>query len=376
MTRPARPGPPAPPPRGALLAALLAAALPGCARNDAGAADRGPRPVKVRTAEVAQKTAPVEVQVVGRVASARSVTVRSRVAGQLVAAHFTEGQAVRQGDLLLELDRRPFEAALAEARANLARDEARAENARAEAARAAELAGAEFVTRQQADAARATAAAADATAAASRAAAQRAELDLAYATLRAPSAGRTGRLLVHPGNLVGAGTQDLVTIEQVKPVLASFALPERHLGALRAAGGSAVATVRASSGGPSASGPVVFIDNAVDATTGTVLVRARLENADEALWPGQVVEVRLRLGERRDALVVPASAVAQGQAGDYAWVVKDGAAELRPLTVLEAGEREVVVGQGLAAGEVVVTEGQLKLTPGARIERLEGAATP
>jgi membrane fusion protein, multidrug efflux system len=376
MIRPACTAPRAAPPAVALLAALLAVALPGCARTDADQAARGPRPVKVRTAQVALKTAPVEVQAVGRIASARSVAIRARVAGQLVAAHFTEGQAVRQGDLLLELDRRPFEAALAEARANLARDEARAENARAEAARAAELAGKEFVTRQQADAARATAAAADATSAASRAAVQRAELDLAYATLRAPSAGRTGRLLLHPGNLVGAGTQDLVTIEQVKPVLATFALPERHLAALRAAGASAIATVRPASGGPSASGPVVFIDNAVDAATGTILVRARLENADEALWPGQVVEVRLRLGERKDALVVPASAVAQGQAGDYAWVIKDGAAELRPLTVLEAGEREVVVGQGLAAGEVVVTEGQLRLTPGAKVERLEGAASP
>jgi multidrug efflux system membrane fusion protein len=121
---------------------------------------------------------------------------------------------------------------------------------------------------------------------------------------------------------------------------------------------------------------VVFIDNSVDPASGTILVRARLENADEALWPGQVVEVRLRLGERREALVVPASAVAQGQVGDYAWVVKDGAAELRPLTVLEAGEREVVVGQGLAAGELVVIEGQLRLTPGAKVERLEDAATP
>jgi len=121
---------------------------------------------------------------------------------------------------------------------------------------------------------------------------------------------------------------------------------------------------------------VVFIDNTVDAVTGTILVRVQLENRDEALWPGQVVEVRLRLGERPGALVVPSAAVAQGQAGDYAWVVKDGAVELRPLKVLEAGEREVVVGQGLAEGEVVVTEGQLKLTPGARVELLEGAGKP
>ncbi len=364
----------------ARLAALLAlaplATLPGCGRSEAGPAGKGPRPVQVRLAPVVSKTAPVEVRAVGRIASARSVAVRAQVAGQLLAAHFTEGQAVRQGDLLLELDRRPFEARLAEARANLARDDARAENARAEAARAAELAGQEYVTRSQADAARAAAAAADATAAASRAAVQRAELELSWATLRAPGPGRTGRLLVHPGNLVSAGTQDLVTIEQVRPVLAAFALPERYLPALRAAGAAATFAARPASGGPEASGPVVFVDNAVDQATGTIHVRARLENADEALWPGQVVEVRLRLGDRKDALVVPAAAVAQGQMGDYAWVVKDGAAELRPVTVLEAGDREVVVGTGLAAGELVVTEGQLRLTPGARVERLEGAGQP
>ncbi len=367
MTRPARPA------RASVLVALVSLLpLAACTRGDAGPAAKGPRPVLVRTAPVVVKTMPVEVQAVGRITSTRSVVIRAQVPGQLVAAHFTEGQAVRQGDLLLQLDRRPFEAALAEARANLARDEARAENARADAARSAELAGQEFVTRQQADSARSGAAAADATAAAMRAAVQRAELNLAYATLRAPCAGRTGRLLVHPGNLVAAGTQDLLTIEQVKPVLASFSLPERHLAALRAAGASATAQVQPASGGPAASGPVVFIDNAVDVTTGTILVRVRLENQDEALWPGQVVEVRLKLGSRQEALVVPASAVAQGQLGDYTWVVKDGAAELRPLTVLEAGEREVVVAKGLAAGEVVVTEGQLKLMPGAKVEAAPG----
>jgi multidrug efflux system membrane fusion protein len=361
--------------RTALLAAAAALlALSACAKGEAGPA-RGPRLANVRTAPVVIKDAPVEVQAVGRIASARSVAIRAQVSGQLVASHFTEGQLVRQGDLLLELDRRPFEAALAEAQANLARDVARAENARAEAARAEELVRQAFVTRQQADAARSGAAAADATVAASRAAVQRAELNLAYAALRAPGPGRTGRLLVHPGNLVTAGAQDLVTIEQTRPVLATFALPERHLAALRAAGGAAVATVQPASGGPSASGPVVFLDNAVDASTGTILVRARLDNQDEALWPGQVVEVRLRLGARDGAVVVPAAAVAQGQMGDYVWLVKDGAAELRPVTVVEAGNLEVIVGKGLAAGDVVVVEGQLKLTPGAKVQA-EGAGQP
>jgi multidrug efflux system membrane fusion protein len=230
------------------------------------------------------------------------------------------------------------------------------------------------VTLQQAEGARANAGALDATLEADRAAIERAELNLAYCSIHSPITGRTGRLLVHPGNLVSAGTQDLVTIEQQRPVLASFTLPERHLAALRAAGPGAVVLVEPASGGPASRGSVEFIDNAVDQTTGTVLVKATLPNQDEALWPGQAVQVRVKLSDRPQAVVVPSAAVAQGQQGDYVWVVKDGAAQVRQVTVEEAGEREVVVRQGIAAGEVVVTEGQMKLVPGARVEPL--AATP
>lgn len=369
----------------ALAAALtLAGAASGCGKADP-AAGRGPRSVGVRTATALEQVAPVTARAIGRITSARTVALRAQVSGQLLRAHFTEGQAVKEGALLLELDRRPFESALAEARANLARDQARAENARADAVRAEELAAREFVTRQQAEAARATAAALDASVAAAQAALQRAELNLSWCSLRAPISGRTGRLLVQPGNLVAAGAQDLVTIEQVQPVFASFALPERHLSALRAAqaaaqagrppvGSGAAVSVQPASGGPQATGEVAFLDNAVDPATGTVLVKARLPNLDEALWPGQAVEVVITLAERARAVVVPAAAVAQGQQGDYAWVVKDGKAELRPVTVAEAGERQVVIAQGLAAGEVVVVEGQLKLVPGAAVEPLGEAA--
>jgi multidrug efflux system membrane fusion protein len=218
-----------------LLVFLLATPLPACRGGDA-AGGRAPRPVQVKAAAAVEKSVPVEVRAVGRVVSSHSVVVRPQVTGQLVAARFTEGQLVREGALLLEIDRRPFEAALAEARANLARDEARAVSARADATRYEGLAAKEYVTRQQAEGARANAGALDATLEADRAAIERAELNLAYCSIRSPISGRTGRLLVHPGNLVNAGAQDLVTIEQVKPLLASFTLPERHLGALRAAG--------------------------------------------------------------------------------------------------------------------------------------------
>jgi multidrug efflux system membrane fusion protein len=352
----------------ALAAALLLAAC-GPGANAAKTA----RPVPVRLATVVEKAVPVEARAVGKITSARSVVVRAQVGGQLMAARFTEGQSVREGDLLLELDRRPFEAALAEARANLARDQARAVSATADAARYEGLAAKEYVTKQQAEGARAAASSLDATLDAGRAAIERAELNLAFCSIRSPITGRTGRLLVDPGNLVAAGTQDLVRIEQVKPVYASFALPERYLAALRAAGANAAVRVVPASGGAEATGTVAFVDNAVDASTGTVLVKARLPNLDESLLPGQSVEVRLKLAERPRALVVPAAAVAQGQQGDYVWAVKDGAAEVRPVTVDEAGDQEVVIRSGLAAGEQVVTEGQLKLTPGARVEPLADA---
>jgi multidrug efflux system membrane fusion protein len=364
--------------RGAALGAALAAALAaapwatGCSGTEPAAA-RTARPVPVRVATAVEKAVPLEVRATGRVVSAATVAVRAQVSGQIVAARFTEGQPVRKGDVLVEIDRRPAEAALAEARANLARDEARAGNAREDAARLGQLAEKEFVTRQQAEAAAANAAALIASLDAARAAVRRAELNLEWCTVRAPISGRTGRLLVQPGNLVVAGAADLVTIEQVKPVWASFAIPARHLPALRARATPATALVRPEGGAEDLPATVEFVDNAVDAGTGTVLLKARLPNEDEALWPGQVVEVRLRLSEGSRSVVVPSGAVAAGQQGDYVWVVKDGAGELRPISVAQAGERETVVANGLAAGEQVVIEGQLKLVPGARVEPLPAA---
>jgi len=362
------------PPRLLPLAALLAGALAACRGGDGAA--RASRPVQVRVATAVEKAVPLEVRAVGRLVSAHSVVIRPQVTGQLVAARFTEGQTVREGALLLEIDRRPFEAALAEARANLARDQARAVSARADATRYQGLAAKEYVTKQQAEGALANAGALDATLEADRAAIERAELNLAYCTIRSPLTGRTGRLLVHPGNLVNAGAQDLVTIEQQKPLFASFTLPERHLTALRAAGPGAAVQVEPASGGPSAPGTVEFVDNAVDQATGTVLVKARLPNQDGLLWPGQAVEVRVRLAERPHAIVVPSAAIAQGQQGDYAWVVKDGAVEVRQVQVEEASDAEVVVRQGLAPGEQVVLEGQVKLVPGTRVEAMAAAAPP
>jgi multidrug efflux system membrane fusion protein len=359
------------------LLVLSAALVAACAREGGGAA-AGPRPVPVRIAAAAARDVPVEIQAVGRIVSAASVQVRAQVSGVLLAARFTEGQTVRRGEVLLEIDPRPYAAALAEAQARLAQDEVRAANARDDAARYAELVGKEFVTRQQHDAAKTNAAALEAQVAADAAAVDRARLNLSYCTLRAPISGRTGKRRLDPGNLVAAGgPEPLVTIEQVKPVFAEFAVPERNLGVLRARRDAPAPVAILAAGGVAASGVLTFMDNAVDPATGTVLLRARIANDDELLWPGQSIEVRVKVAERVKAVVVPASAVAAGQQGDYAYVIgPDRKAQLRPVVVERAGDRETALASGVAAGEQVVVEGHLRLRPGAVVEPLPDEKAP
>jgi multidrug efflux system membrane fusion protein len=354
----------------------LAALLAACSRDKGGAAS-GPRPIAVRAAPAVEKPVAIEVQAVGRVVSSQSVQIRPQVSGTLVATPFAEGQWVRKGDVLVEIDRRPYQAALAEATAKLAQDKVRAENARDDAARYAELVQKEYVTRQQYELARATAAALDAQVAADEAAVQRAQLNLEYCTIRAPLSGRTGKRRVDPGNLVAAGAPEpLLTIEQVKPVFVEFSIPERHLETLRGRQGAG-APVRVRAGGDELSGTLAFIDNAVDPATGTVLLRARFPNDDERLWPGQTVEARLQVAERERAVVVPASAVASGQQGDYAYVVTpEKKAQLRTVVVEQTGASEAVIAKGISAGELVVTEGQLKLRPDAAVEILQDEKKP
>ncbi len=363
----------------AALSLALASSGAACSRGEGKAAGQGGKPIPVRAATALEKDMPVEVRAVGKIVSSESVTIRAQVSGTLVAAHFKEGQTVRKGDLLLEIDRRPFQAALAEATARLTQDRARAENARADATRYADLVEKEFVTRQQYESAKANAAALEAQAAADEAAVERARLSLAYASVRAPISGRTGRILVHPGNVVSAGAPEpLVTIEQVKPVFAEFAISERHLAALRAhRDAPPKVAIRTSASATPTSGTLAFLNNAVDPATGTILLKALVPNDDEALWPGQLVDVSVQIADRAKAVVVPTSAVASGQQGDYAYVVTpEGKVELRPVVVEQAGETEVVVSKGLSPGEVVVTEGQLRLRPGVSVEILQEQARP
>ena len=352
--------------------ALLAVCALAAACSRGPAAEKQVRAAAVRAVKVQERDVPMEVRAVGRIVSSQSVVIRAEVSGRIVAVHFAEGQSVKAGDLLLEIEPRPYRAALAQAQARLAQDRARAANARADAGRYQKLLEQSFVAEQQHAAAQAEAAALEAAVAGDQAAVERAALDLARCAIRAPAPGRTGRLLVHEGNTVSPSeAQALLTIERRRPAYAEFSVPERYLAVLRTGDGTASpATVR-TDGGVERLGVLDLVENAVDASTGSILLRVKLANEDEALWPGQVVEVRLQLELRRGARVVPAGAVAQGQQGDYAYVVTPQAtAEMRPVVVEPAGDSEFVVLKGLSPGELVVTEGQIRLTPGARVQLL------
>jgi multidrug efflux system membrane fusion protein len=356
----------------------LATVLAACSRSGEPQGGRPPPPVPVVVATVVLKAVPVELRAIGNVMPSNTVTVRARIGGVLAGVHFKEGQDVEEGQLLFTLDRAPLEAELRQARANLAKDLAQWENARKDAQRYADLARQGFVAQQQADQARTAAAALAATIQADRAAVQSAQLQLGYATIHAPMTGRTGALQVHAGDLIKANDTLMVVINQLRPVDAAFALPERELPEVRTsqARGPLPVTALAPPGGqPIASGTLTFIDNRVDPATGTIQLKATFPNDDGRLWPGEYVNVVLTLTVQPDALVVPTPAVQTGQQGTYVFVVKpDRTVESRPVRVAREVGQEAVVAQGLAAGETVVTEGQLRLSPGARVEVRTAAA--
>ena len=289
---------------------------------------------------------------------------------------FREGEAVRAGQVLFEIDPRPYAAALAQAEAALSRDSAQAANAAADAERYRSLAAEQSVTAADYDQKRAAAAALFSTLRADSAAAAVARLNLEYATIRAPISGRTGSLLVHEGNVVRSGGTTLVTINALDPILVRFAVPQQHLSAiLRRRGERLPVTARPLGAGAQARvGTLTFVDHHVDSTTGTVLLKGEFANGDAALWPGEFVAVSLELYLQRDALVIPAQAVMASQTGSAVFVVEAGpppgdpAVSLRQVTVERTVDQWAVIAAGLKAGEEVVTDGQLRLTPGARVD--------
>ncbi len=375
----------------------------GARGGGAGRGGRGGGPVPVVTGRVEAKSIPVTIPAVGTAEALSTVQIRAQVTGQLSAIHFAEGQEVRKGQTLFTLDPRPFQAALQQAQAVLARDSATAKNSQSQQTRYEDLYKRGLIARDQYEAQAATASAQQSTLAADQAAVESAQLNLQYATMTAPLSGRAGALTVHQGDLVRANDPNpLLVINQMAPIYVGFSVPGRYLEDIRRYQGQrplkvqarlqgsptgptqiAVASpegrgdapappprapVTAAAATPAEEGTVSFIDNAVDPTTGTIKLKATFPNTSHRLWPGLFVQVTLLLTTNSGALVVPSAAVQDSQQGTYVYVIKpDRTAEMRTIRVEREQGGETVVAAGLKAGEEVVTDGHLRLTPGARV---------
>jgi multidrug efflux system membrane fusion protein len=367
--------------RAAVLVLACVAFFPaGCSRSPAGAG-RGPGAIPVQIGHATTQTVPITQDAIGAVQSLRTVTIKSQVDGVLAQIHFKEGADVAAGDLLITLDRRPYENNLRSARADLANARAQAEHARTEAERYQRLDQQQAISKEQLAQLLTDAESAQAQVQVREAAVANAELQFDYTEIRAPIAGRTGQLNLHEGALVKANDSgsSLVTINQLAPIAVAYSVPEASLASLHAAmaAGAVVVTASPHDGvGKPVEGRLDFTDNAVDATTGTILLKAVFANADHALWPGQFVDIVTRLGEETDAVVVPASAVQTGQRGSQVFVVKpDRTVDLREVRSGRSANGLTVILSGVKAGETVVTDGQLRLVPGAMVEPRPLAAT-
>ena len=351
--------------------ALTAAA---CSPQRGGQAPKVP----VSVARVEQRSVPYQIGATGTVEPTRTVDVTSQVSGSLLRVHFAEGDEVGAGQVLFEIDPRPYRAAAQQAEATLLRDLTQAVNTARDAERYRVLAQTNTVTQEDYEQKRAAADAFAATVQADSASLAVARLNVEYATIRAPISGRTGRLELHEGNIVRATGTSLVTINQLRPILVRFSVPAAQIPDLRRrAGHELAAFARASrDGAVPAQGVLSFMDNEVDTTTGTVLLKARFPNRDGALWPGEFVEVTLILDIQNDAVVIPAQAVMTGQQGTYIFVITaEGTAQQRPVTVTRTVDSVAVLADHIPVGTLVVTDGQLRLTADARVEIRGGPKT-
>ena len=333
---------------------------------------RGSGPISVATVKAERAAMPVIIDAVGSVESEHSVAVRPQVNGVLDAVLFKEGDRVKQGQPMFRLDSRPMQAAADQARAALARDQAQYTQAQAQEARLRPLMEKDYVTRQEYDVAATQAKALESTVNANKAALEQARLLQSYAHINAPISGRTGSLSVRAGNLVtgGTGGAPLVVINSTQPILVSLSVPQRYLDEVRKYWGTADLKVEISPnpGTPAvATGQLVFIDNAVNATTGTITLKARVKNEKEELWPGQFIAARIVLRVEKDAIVLPEAAVLPGQNGTFVFVVRDGRAKVQRVTVdRQVGER-MVISSGLNGDEEIVTNVPPSVTDGSQI---------
>lgn len=356
----------------------LAVGVAGCSGEfpgkpkTTGTARKAPVPVVVGA--VARKTVPIILTAIGNVQAYSTVEVRARVGGELMAVHFREGQEMKKGDLLFTVDPRPYEVQLKQAEANLARNKAQLQNARKQVERYSSVVKKGYVAEELYDQVLANAAALEASVRADEATVESVRLDHKYCTIRSPIDGVVGELKVNQGNLVKANDNEkpMVIIRQMSPIYVSFAIPERGLPDLKRFMADRKLEVEAIIPGAEAHpvrGELSFMENAVDTSTGTIQLKGIFANENKLLWPGQFVNVRLTLTSEPDALVVPSQAVQTGQEGPYVYVVKsDQTVEYRVVTVSRAFDGETIIEKGLAPGEEVVIDGQLRLAPGLTVK--------
>lgn len=367
------------------LAALLAviAVLPACSSKDANgqnpqsaAQAMMAQAVPVTVAPVVQKSVPVQVTAIGNGEAYTTVTVKSQVDGIIQEVHFQEGQDVAKGQVLFSIDPRPFQATLQQFQANLARDQAQLQNAQAQLQRNEQLFEQGIISKDQYDTFQTNAAALSATVRADQAAIENAKIQLGYCTIRSPIEGRTGNLMAHAGNLVKNNDATLVTINQISPIYIDFSVPEQYLPEIKREQARRPLRVQAAvpqENGRPETGSLSFINNTVDTATGTILLKGTFQNPQKRLWPGQFVNVVVVLSSQPNAIVVPSQAVQTGQQGHYVFVVKQGnTVGLQPVQPGTTLNGETVINQGLRAGQTVVTDGQLRLFPGAKIEVKQG----
>jgi membrane fusion protein, multidrug efflux system len=365
----------------ALISLISLLALAGCSESNeaaqissgSGAIERATdnAAVPVVISKVERNSFPVELRAIGTGQAFKTVSVESQVAGIVKEVHYRQGQLIHQGDLLITLDKSPFVAALAQAEAALARDKAQAQLSQAELRRYSELDKQGIISKQQYEQSLATSRAAQATVQADEAAIQTAKIQLSYCSIYAPISGVAGAQLVYQGATVKANDLPvLVVINQVSPIYVDFAVPQQYLGSIKRFMARSRLGVEATPPGDSAAekGLLTFVNNTVDASTGTIHLLASFPNTDQRLWPGQFSNVLLRLNEEQNVLVVPSQAVQTGQQGDYVFVTKpDMTVDVRQLKVGRSVNNQTEVLQGLSEGETVVIDGQVRLVPGTKI---------
>lgn len=361
------------------------AGLPSCSKEEdkAGGAPKGGGPAPVLVGEVVRKDMPVNIRAIGRVTPTQTVTLRPQVTGQIAEVHFKDGQDVKAGDILFTIDRRPFEVALAEAKAGLNQATAQATNATDQERRYLALAKDGAVPQKELELAQATAKAAASQTSGAEATVQKAQLNLDYCDVRAPISGRAGRVLADVGNVASAYQTDLVVINQIEPIEVTFALPEQQLPALQRGLATGALKVAAHTSLPErldTQGRLEFLDNTVRPNTGTIDVRATFKNNPQILWPGQYANLSVEVSVDKNAVVAPARAVQPGQESAFVFVVgPDNTAHVKKVVVARTVENEAVISEGLEGNERVVIDGHDRLREGGKVSikaSLEDAAAP